>query len=76
MQSNVETKGKLKIASQIRSVTAAVKAFESLKKNVLLSRSKLAISLKSKRFREVQLKQKVFGAFAKVLTNRLISFEV
>ena len=43
LRNNLETEGKLKMVSQVRSVTAAVKAFESLKKNLLMARTNHAL---------------------------------
>ena len=76
LHNNLETEGKLKMVSQVRSVTAAVKAFESLKKNLLMARAKHALKLKHMEYRASKLKQKVFCSFAKVLTRRLLGIEV
>ena len=47
LATNTENIKKLRAASQVHQVTAVVKAFESLKKNVLFTRVKRELTLKA-----------------------------
>lgn len=68
----VELKKKLGLAFQIRGVTATVKAFMSLKKNVIFNRVKREIAVKAMLHRARVLKVKALKAFDICLTRRLV----
>ena len=57
------------MASQIRLVTASVKAFESLKKNMELERHKRGLSVQGLLHRADTLKLKAMQAFRMVITR-------
>ena len=60
------------MTSQIRQVTASVKAFESLKKNVLYSRIKLELEVKAMLHHAHHLKSKAIKAFEVALTRKIL----
>ena len=60
------------MTSQIRQVTVSVKAFESLKKNVLLARVKQELSIKAMLHHAENLKLKSVRAFDVALTRKAI----
>ena len=61
------------MALQIRGLTASVKAFESLKKAVLLGRVKRELTVKALLHRATQLKIKSLRGFDKVATRNLLA---
>ena len=64
------------MALQIRLVTNSVKAFESLKKNILISRVKRELNLKAMIHRAATLKHKTIRAFDKVIERNAIYAKV
>ena len=60
------------MTSQIRQVTASVKAFESPKKNVLYARVKRDLEVKAMLHLANNLKSKAVRAFEIVLTRRIL----
>lgn len=64
------------MALNIREVTVAVKAFESLKKNVFLARIRRDLEIKAMINHAESLKAKALKAFKVVLTRRIVSEQV
>ena len=73
---HMQTKHKLCMTSQIRQVTASVKAFESLKKNVLFSRVKRELEIKAMLHLASNLKHKALRAFEVALMRRILFNQV